>query len=208
MAARGSVSSQDIVRAAIQLADEQGIENVTWRSLGSALGMHHTSLYRQFQGMNELMGVVFETLVQDAIVTAQPLSSDPRHRLIDLSRAMRATLRLHPTLVAAIVNSGGPLPKSIEYMRMGLGALADMGLEGDALAVWYQAIETHTMGSALFDYAGAPHHLEARRQRYRLFESAALDAVATDEAHIDEVNERAFEAALQALVGAAAQAVR
>lgn len=201
--ARGSVSSDDIVRAVISLADTQGIENVTWRSIGDAVGMHHTSVYRQFADMSELMGVVFETLVAEALGRVDLDEPDPEIRLSALGRSLRSVLREHPTLVPSMVNAGGQLPRSLEYMTLALRCLRDMGLEGDNLAVWYQLVETHTMGSALYDYAGAPSHLEARRIRYRMFEDSALDAVSRSTEQIAEVNEAAFERGLALIISTA-----
>lgn len=201
--ARGSVTSGDIVRAVISLADTQGIENVTWRSIGDAVGMHHTSVYRQFADMSELMGVVFETLVAEALDRVDLDEPDPEIRLSALGRSLRSVLREHPTLVPSMVNAGGQLPRSLEYMKLAFQCFRDMGLEGDNLAVWYQLVETHTMGSSLYDFAGAPDHLEARRVRYRMFEDSALDAVARSTEQIAEVNEAAFERGLALIISTA-----
>ena len=200
---RGSVTTEDVVNAAIELADGQGIENVTWRALGEAVGMHHTSVYRQFADMSELMGLVFEALVARALTAVNVVEADPAVRLQSLGLSLRTVLREHPTLVPSMVNAGGQLPRSLEYMGLALGCLREMGLDDDDLAVWYQLVETHTMGSSLYDFAGAPAHLEARRVRYRMFEDPALDSVSRTAGQISEVNEAAFERGLVLIIAAA-----
>lgn len=205
---RGSVSSEDIVAAAIRLADTQGIENVTWRSLGEAVGMHHTSVYRHFTDMSQLMGVVFEKLVSTALQSSHHEEVDPAERLKSLSRSLREVLREHPTLVQSMVNAAGQLPRSLQYMRLGLTCLSEMGLEGDNLATWYQLVETHTMGSSLYDFSGAPEHLEMRRIRYRMLEHPALDAVSTGTDRIDDINESAFNRGLDLIVAGALKDAR
>jgi hypothetical protein len=60
------------------------------------------------------------------------------------------------------------------------------------------------MGSAIFDFAGAPYHLEQRLGRMQRLGSSAYPPATTDTAAIDAENELAFLRTVETLVAALA----
>jgi hypothetical protein len=77
-----------------------------------------------------------------------------------------------------------------------LASLTQMGLQGTELLVHHRILESYVLGASVFDFGGAPAHLETRRQRLRHVPEPAFEAVTRDEASIDDLNERAFDRGL------------
>jgi AcrR family transcriptional regulator len=60
--ARDSLSRELIVAAAEEIAQQEGLEKLTFQAIGEKLGAHPTSLYRHFRDKDELMLVLIDTL--------------------------------------------------------------------------------------------------------------------------------------------------
>jgi hypothetical protein len=88
------------------------------------------------------------------------------------------------------------MPHADRVSKRGLELLSDLGLSGDELVIGFNMIESVLMGMHLFDLAGAPHHFETRRVRWRRLENRELDRFATA---ADEVA-GAVEASYQVMV--------
>lgn len=204
MARKASHTNAEVVQAAMDYIDANGIESLTLRSLGSALGMHHTSVYRYFPSKEALLGAVFDELMSQIIELSTPQPTDPQDRLIALCQAARQVLRAHPVLVSSVVQTSGTSPNVIEVQRRAMAALQDMGLADDDLAVAYRIIETYLFGASMFDFTGAPNHLTQRQHRYRTVALPGFIEASANAAAVDDLNERSFDAGLTAIVSSLA----
>jgi AcrR family transcriptional regulator len=103
---RPGLSVERIVRAAIEIADAEGLEAVTMRRLAQALGVGPMALYTYVPGKAELL-----ELMLDAVYAAMPRPPWPesdgwRDRLTTVARANRELFDAHPW--AATVAIGRP----------------------------------------------------------------------------------------------------
>ncbi|MCX5374943.1 GntR family transcriptional regulator [Streptomyces sp. NBC_00091] len=118
-----------IVRAAVEIADAEGLAALTMRRLGAELGVSAMSLYRHVGSKEQLV-----VLMADAAFGEQALPERPpphwRERL-ELSAALQWRLyRAHPWLAAAM-NLNRPLliPNGIRHIDWALAALDGHGLD-------------------------------------------------------------------------------
>ena len=124
---RPALSVEQIVRAAIAIADRDGLEAVTMRRLADALGVGPMALYTYVPGKAELLD-----LMLDRVYAEMPRAGWPgewRERLAALARDNRALYDAHPW--AAAVSTGRPPlgPGLIGKYEHELTALDGLGLD-------------------------------------------------------------------------------
>lgn len=202
MHVRPTQTRDSIVRGAIVFLDEHGVENLTLRSLGAALGVHHTAMYRHFRNKDELLQAVLNSVLSTAIADVSPLPEDPRDRIVAVAMAMRAMFRENKGLTTTIIGAGGALSRAYELQSAILSCLREMGVAEDGLVVRYQALESYVIGSCVYDFAGFPNNDEQRRARYASVGDPAMDAVSGTSEQISELTESAFVWGLSRLLDA------
>ena len=198
-------SADDYVLAALAINDEQGMDALTMRSLGEAMHIHGTAVYRHFPRRDDLLSAVMDHVVSGMAARVLWDDPDPRIRLLSMMRALRDSLAEHPNLVSAFIQSSGTWESGFEATRASVAALEELGLKGRNLVVAAQMIESYIVGATAFDYAGAPEHLEMRRVRRRSLAHPAFDPLTRDTEQIHDVNEEAFVAGCNALLDACAR---
>ena len=192
-----------MAEAALELIGERGLEALTLRALGQATGMHHTAVYRHFHNRNDVLAAVNALVVERGLLVSGQLPDDPRERVLALIRGLRSAMREHPAVTPSILQPDAAVAHSqavLDFQDLVISALSDLGLTGHALLVHHRMLESFALGASVFDFGGAPAHLESRRQRMRQISDPVFEAVSRDEASIDALNEEAFDRALVLLV--------
>ncbi|EHR50433.1 transcriptional regulator [Saccharomonospora marina XMU15] len=131
---RGPAPAYDrdqIADAAIEIADEEGLEAVTMRAVAARLGTGAMSLYRYVERKEAL----FE-LMGDRMLGRQdwpPLTGDWRQDLRDLAGGQRCALLDHPWLLR--VWSGGPAlgPNMLAGFERAMSIVDGLGLNIDEM---------------------------------------------------------------------------
>lgn len=197
-------TSDDFVVAALKIIDSQGLDALTMRSLGDAMRIHGTAIYRHFKGREDLLNAVMDRVVAEMSDHVSWEEPDPRTRLLSMMSAIRSGMAEHPNLVSAFVHSSGTMPSAFDVTRSIIDSLEELGLRGRHLAIALQMLESYLVGATAFDYAGAPDHLEIRRVRRRMLSHSAFDPLSRTTKQIHDVNEDAFVAGCNALLDACA----
>ncbi|MFE6613259.1 TetR/AcrR family transcriptional regulator [Amycolatopsis sp. NPDC057786] len=127
---RGRPSVLDIdrvVAAAVDLADREGIANVTLASVAKDLGVTKMSLYRHIGSKAELL----ELMADFAIGDPPPVESTGawRAELTTLAEANRDVLMKHPWLVELPLTGPPAGPHAVAWMDAILRTLRDTGLD-------------------------------------------------------------------------------
>jgi len=142
-----SLRREDIAKAAVKIADADGIEAVSMRSLAAALGVGATSLYRYVESKEEVIDLMVDhTFGADFHFEA---SGDPRADLAAFARGMRALLLAHPWM--ATHSAGRPTlgPHILEMIESVLAAIDDVGLEIDEMLLAVGTIDSYVRGRVL-----------------------------------------------------------
>jgi AcrR family transcriptional regulator len=92
------LSLDQIVAAAISLADRDGFEAVTMRAVARALGAGAMSLYWHVRDKNELLQLMFEEIMHQASPPAGN-SGDWRQDLASIATHARANMLAHPWIL-------------------------------------------------------------------------------------------------------------
>lgn len=93
---RQRVTLDAVVDAAIALADEEGLEAVTMRTLAARLGVGAMSLYTYVPGRSELVVLMVDQVAGE--VPLPPHPDDLRARLLGIARQRYDECRRHPWL--------------------------------------------------------------------------------------------------------------
>jgi AcrR family transcriptional regulator len=142
-----SLRRVEIAAAAVKLADADGIEAVSMRSLAAALGVGATSLYRYVESKEEVIDLMVDHVFgADFRLDA---SGDPRADLAGFARAMRALLLAHPWM--AVHGAGRPTlgPHILDMVETVLGTIDGVGLEIDEMLLAVGTIDAYVRGRVL-----------------------------------------------------------
>jgi AcrR family transcriptional regulator len=141
---RPPLTRGEIVRAAIGLADAEGLEALSMRRLGARLGAGATSLYWHVASKEDLFELVF-----DEVLGELELPDDPppgwREGLVALARQVRVVMQRHPWVVLLGVQPGLG-PNGLRYFRYGAGLLREVGAGETAVIQVLAAVNNYVMG--------------------------------------------------------------
>ena len=202
MTTRTALTPEMIVEAAVAFVDKNGIDALTLRSLGKEIGAHHTALYRHFRSKEDLASGMFDFVVGEIGTKIATGPTDPLERIRNIAIVTRDALHQHPALVGVIVTSRDSAASISlqELIKVVLSDMRALGVPENELAIKYQVIESYVFGSALFDYSGAPNHLNERKKRLAASDQAVFKSASGSEISIDKHNEAAFVVGLDLIL--------
>lgn len=111
--ARTPLSRERVLRAAIAIADADGIDAVTMRRLGDALGVEAMSLYHHVRSKDEIAAGIVDLLISE--IPAPPAGADWRAAIRGRALAAREHLRRHPWVFRLITTSRGLSPAMLRH---------------------------------------------------------------------------------------------
>jgi AcrR family transcriptional regulator len=145
------LSTIQIGKAAIRIADTAGLEAVTMQRLGQELGITTMALYRYFRGKRDLLAVMIETAGGPGPDFAG-VSRAWEHRLREWSRRCLEIYVRHPWFLEATTRrQTGMGPNELGWMDTALAILAEAGLSPGECYYAFMAILGHVRGYATFE---------------------------------------------------------
>ncbi len=135
-----------IVRAAIGLADRQGVDRLTMRGLADELGYKVMALYNHVGNKDELLGLMVDTV---AVAVADPKPElSPMATVRAIAISIREVLVRHPWAAELWVRQM-PGPSRVRVMENLLAALAATDLPPDIAHHGFHAVNNHVIGYTL-----------------------------------------------------------
>lgn len=148
---RKKLTVDEVVAAAIALADAEGLEAVTVRRLAQELGKAPMTLYTYVPGKSELVALMLDTLFEGMERTAAP-GAAWRDRLGAVARENYELYRAHPWAAAAAPSRPPLGPGQCAKYEHELQALEGLGLSDvemdDALAYLLAFVRTAAQDAA------------------------------------------------------------
>ena len=142
-----ALSRDQIVRAAIAVADAEGAEAVSMRRIARELNAGTMSLYWHIGSKEELLDLMIDE-VQGQTQLPGP-SGDWRTDLRELACNTRAALHRHRWMVDFMGGRPPMGPKSLQNLEGALAALDGLGLgAGEAIAI-VMTVATYVLGAVL-----------------------------------------------------------
>ena len=137
---RGSLSQSEIVTVALEIAEAEGADALTFRRLGKALNVAPTAVLRHFRDKDDLLLAIGARLLDEALDEVDESEPDWRTRVLALCRATRRSYAKHPRV--ALLVATRTLRREAEFRAadLVLGALEQAGLSGREAASVYRAL--------------------------------------------------------------------
>ena len=143
------LSRERILRAALELVDEGGIEALSMRKLGRTLGFEAMSLYNHVANKHDVIDGILDLVFDE---TELPSAEGPWAAAIRSSAvSVHDALRRHPWAGPLVMSPGHLRPARIDHMNALLGRLREAGFSADATYTAYHVLDGHIFGFALWE---------------------------------------------------------
>lgn len=143
---RPALSRDQIVQAAIKLADEHGLDAVSTRRIAAALGSGPTSMYWHVPSKADLYELMFDAALAEVDLPAAP-SGDWQADLRALAHSTHDMLQRHPWLMLLGIQPGLG-PNTRRYGEYGMRALGGLGIDPPARTEVLAALNNYLFGFA------------------------------------------------------------
>lgn len=145
---KSPLTREEILKAALDLADAEGLSGLTMRGVAEKVGVEAMSLYHHVPNKDALLDGVVETVFRQMRVP-DPLPADWRDLMEAMVSEFRRVLVEHPNILPLVASRPPATPIASPYMRVPLQLLSDAGLPSADVVALYQSLLAFTFGHAL-----------------------------------------------------------
>jgi AcrR family transcriptional regulator len=144
---RMPLSQERILQAALAFADANGIESLSMRKLGEAVGVEAMSLYNHVPSKGDLLDGLIDLVFSEIELpgSADDWKTAMRQRAI----AVRAALKRHRWAIGLMESRTSPGPATLRHHDAVLGSLRQAGFPVALAAHAYSALDSYIYGFAL-----------------------------------------------------------
>jgi AcrR family transcriptional regulator len=215
---RGSISVDEILNGAFEVAEKVSIDNLSMPLLAKHLDVGVTSIYWYFRKKDDLLNAMTDrALGQYDFATPFSEATNWRDSLANHARKMRQTFRNNPILCDLILIRGTygrqATQAALQKIEKAIQQLVEAGLPPEDAFDTYSAIAVHTRGSAVLErLQDKMHGVQPRRgDEPRLIDPETMPLIAklTSKGHrigvADEIN---FEYGLECILDHASRLIQ
>jgi AcrR family transcriptional regulator len=163
---RAPLTRDRILRAALKLADADGIEALSMRKLGQKLGFEAMSLYNHVANKDDLLDGILDLVLAE---TEPPTTSGEWDEAIRKSAvSVHDALRRHPWSCPLLMEARRMRPARLRYMDLLLGRLREAGFSADTTYHAYHVLDGHIFGFALWEtgHTYTPEEVSSLTERF------------------------------------------
>jgi AcrR family transcriptional regulator len=168
-ARRPRVTSTEVVAAAIDIVDRQGVDALTIRAVADACGLSPMGVYRHIRDKEDLLDRVVDAVVTPAMEKLEATGSWDQ-QILELFRNARQVNLAHPGVAVLSVLRPTPVVGVARFYNRVLAALAEGGLNGTDAVHAFDTLLMFMFGSVLWEIP------RTGNVRERLIAVAAHDA--------------------------------
>ena len=144
---REPVTRERALRAAVDIADAEGISSLTMRRLASELGVEAMSLYHHVANKDAVLDGITDLVVSE--IQVPPSGTDWRTAMRDRAISAHEVLLAHPWSAMLIMSRFNIGPGMTSYLDATLGRLREGGFSiHGALDAWH-TLDSHIFGFTL-----------------------------------------------------------
>jgi AcrR family transcriptional regulator len=143
------LSRDRILRAALELVDEGGIDCLTMRRLGRALGFEAMSLYKHVANKEDVVDGILDLVLGECEPPSPVGDWDAAIRTSAIS--VHEALRRHPWSCTLLMAPGRIRSARLRYMNLLLGRLREAGFSAEATYTAYHVLDGHIFGFSLWE---------------------------------------------------------
>ena len=125
---RAGLSRESVLDAAVALVDSDGLDGLSMRKLGAALGVEAMTLYHYVPNKAALLDGLVEWVVQHSATAPALASGLPWDRALRrYAETLRTTLLSHPGVLPLFFTRPAVTPQALKALESGLRVLAEAG---------------------------------------------------------------------------------
>ncbi|HEY5179744.1 MAG TPA: TetR/AcrR family transcriptional regulator [Dermatophilaceae bacterium] len=140
------LSRERVLRAAVVLADTDGIESLTMRRLGQDLGVEAMSLYNHVAGKDDILDGIADLVFSEIDLPSALADWKPAMRLRAISA--REALVRHPWASSLMQSRTKPGPATLRHHDSVIGRLRDASFTVDMTAHAFSVMDSYIYGFA------------------------------------------------------------
>jgi AcrR family transcriptional regulator len=158
---------EQILDAALAIADEQGLAAVTMRAVATRVGVSPMALYPHVGGKDGLLDGIVDRMLAE-LLPAVTTAGDAETRVLALARAARALARRHPTAYALLLSRPSVTPDAVRVVDAFYTALLELGVPPAEVPRVERLLSTFALGYATSEVNGRFTSANPRGSRGRL----------------------------------------
>ena len=144
---RTPLSRERVLKTALALADASGIESLTMRKLGEAVGVEAMSLYNHVPSKGDLLDGLIDLVFSEIELPSRQDSWQAAMRQRAVS--IRTVLSRHRWAIGLMESRTSPGPATLRHHDAVLGCLRDAGFPVEQAAHAYSVLDAYIYGFAL-----------------------------------------------------------
>lgn len=201
-AGRQTLTSEQIVAAALDLIDETGLDGHSMRTLGTRLGVDASTLYYHLPSKDALHSLIVDEIMSGLDLGSDDPSASTEARLLSAATELRRTLLVHPRALPLVAARSMRTPAQLAGVEVIVGILFDAGFSAIEALLALDAIGQTVIGLTNI------HALHKERIAEGLDDSGLPDLPAESFPHLHRLfaegaylgSEAEFDAAMRALI--------
>lgn len=148
--ARGTLSRERIVTAAVELVDREGLPALTMRHLANQLGCEAMALYKHVPDKQRLLQLVADTVLEEF---RRPARADWRTEIEVVAGELRRVALAHPHVFPLIAEQLPNSQAGLTPVNAALDALRKTGLDDREVVGAFWAVVAYTTGALIAETA-------------------------------------------------------
>jgi AcrR family transcriptional regulator len=144
---REPLSRERVLRAALELADEGGLESLTMHAIGQRLGVKAMSLYRHVQNKDDILDGLVDLIVSEIELPAS--GADWRAALRERAISARQVFARHRWAIGLVESRTRPGSVTLRHHEWVLAVFLEAGFSGTMAAHAYNLLDSYIYGFAL-----------------------------------------------------------
>lgn len=149
------LSREAIVAAALEIADDEGLEAVSIRRIATKLEARPMSLYSHIETKADLVDLMVDEVMGESVLPGA-VPEDWREALRQIAQRTRAAARAHPWVIATAFRRPLLGPKALRHIDQSLAAVATLPLPFDRKRAVLLSVDTYTLGYVRWEVL-SPH---------------------------------------------------
>jgi len=144
---RAPLSKERVLKAAIALADDVGIESLSMRKLGQELGVEAMSLYKHVANKDDILDGIVDIVASE--IEVPTIGGDWKVAMRRRAISAHEVLLRHPWATQLIVSRANVGPAMLDYVNATIGCLREAGFSFALADGAWNAIDSHVYGFTL-----------------------------------------------------------
>lgn len=145
---RAPLSRERVLRAAIRLADADGIEALTMRRLGNELGVEAMSLYNHVANKDDILNGILEMVMLE--IALPPDDADWKAAIRATAISAHQVLLRHPWACSLMMEADKESDARLRWMDAVLRCFREAGFSAKLTHHAYHALDSHITGFTLW----------------------------------------------------------